>query len=229
MATIGERIFVLGGSKKYVSLANEEIVRYIGTDWTSIRIGLLVALNTDGTNNISGRLGIGVCAGDTNPLMNPTSTDLFVGHRTLSGSSTWTYNANSGNPYFSQSAFYGLRREGTTDTTAGVGNTTHYITTVDGGSIQRRSLIFLDLDKSGTTQPFSNATTQFGIDLDYAALVEGLEYPSTSLRVQDNLLQAQASQSLGFGTPESLDHIDIAWSGVDQALEIYALGVWRKS
>jgi hypothetical protein len=230
MPQIGERIFVLGGNKKYCALTNEEIVRYIGTDWTSIRIGLLAAINTDGTNNITGRLAVGVCSGSTNPVMAATTT-LFCGMRNLSSAGAYVYNANAGFPYFSNGITYGLRRVGNTDTTAGVGNTNMFVTT-NTGSLQRRSLIYVDLNKIGANseQTWTNNTTQFGIDFNYSHFLEGLEYPGNPV-VQNTSLFGNTIQTLSSFSeaPGPLDHVDIAWSGLSQAFEIYAFGVWRKA
>lgn len=228
MPQIGERIFVLGGSDKYCALTNEELIRPIGTDWSALRIGLMVALNTDGTNNITGRLAIGVCSGNTNPVGN-SNTTLFCGTRTLSPG-TWTYNANSGNPYFSSGAQYGLRRVGASDTTAGISNTNMFIAT-NTGSVQRRSLIFVDVAKAGSEQPFCTNTTQIASDYSFASFLEGLEYPSSgNLTIQNIALAVQTSQTISFDqTPGLLDHVDVQWTGASQALEIYAWGVWRKS
>jgi hypothetical protein len=226
MPQIGERIFVQGGNQKYCGLTNEELIRYIGTDWTSLRIGLLCAMNLNGTSTVAGRLAIGVCSGSTNP-MGAASTTLFCGMLTQGD---LTYNANSGNPYFSQGSAYGLRRVNNTNTTAGVGTTNMYLTSTDG-SLQRRSLVFIDLNKGGSSNVvvFSNPTTQFNIDFSFAHFLEGLEYPSNPA-VQGISLQSTSAQTVSFSeTPGSLDHVDVRWSGLSQALEIYAWGVWRKS
>lgn len=227
MPQIGQRIFVLGGTKQYCSLLNNELIRYVGTDWTSLRIGMAVALETDGTNGIVGRLGIGVCSGNTNPL-GSSNTTLFCGTRTLTPS-TWSYNANSGNPYFSTGSQYGLRRVGNTDTTAGISVTNLFIAT-NTGSLQRRSLVYVDVSKGGSELPQYTASAQIANDNSFENFLEGLEYASSGITIQNVALTASTAQGISFNeAPGPLDHVDIQWTGTAQALEIYAWGVWRRS
>src|SRR5664279_1558518 len=103
MANIGSGTFNLIGDK-YLTLANEEFVRTlaIGSDWTRLRLGLLLALSTDGTSDLQGAdLVWGLCAGKTNPF-GAASTTNFLGMKfgTSFGPELLTYNANAGNPYF---------------------------------------------------------------------------------------------------------------------------------
>jgi hypothetical protein len=227
MPQIGSRVFVAGGAKQYCSLLNDELIRYIGTDWSSLRIGLLCALGTDGVNNITGRLAIGVCSGNTNPV-GSSNTTLFVGTRTLSPG-TWTYNANAGNPYFSTGSQYALRRVGASDTTAGVSVTNLFIAT-NTGSLQRRSMVFVDVAKAGTETPQYTASAQIANDNTFTNWLEGLEYANSGITVQNVALTSSSQQSISFDqTPGQLDYVDVQWTGAAQALEIYAWGVWRRS
>lgn len=228
MPQIGQRIFVAGGADNYCSLANEELIRYIGSDWTSIRIGMMAALNTNGVANITGRLAVGVCSGNTRPVGNAATT-LFVGNRTLVGSPTWTYNANAGNPYFSQSAQSGLRRVAGVDTTLSVGVTNFFIAS-NNGSLQRRSLIYADLIKTAGETPFCTPVAQMALDNSFSNFLEGLEYAGATPTVQNVAMTAATQQATSFDeTPGLLDHVDVQWTGVTEALEIYAWGVWRRA
>lgn len=227
MPQIGSRVFVAGGTKQYCSLLNDELVRYIGSDWTSLRIGLLVAMQENGVSSVSGRLGIGVCSGNTNPL-GAASTTLFCGTRSLSPS-TWAFNANAGNPYFSSGVQYGLRRVGNTDTTAGLSVTNLFIAS-NGGSLQRRSLVYVDVSKAGTELPQYTASAQMANDNTFTNFLEGLEYAGSTLTIQNVALTSSTQQGITFDqTPGLLDHVDVQWTGAAQALEIYAWGVWRRS
>lgn len=236
MPFISSRLFVAGGTKKCITLLNEEHVRYIGSDWTGIRIGMLCALTENGVSNITGRLAMGVCSGQTNPVGNATSTTGFVGYRSLSPS-TWTYTANSGDPYYASGIFYGLRRVNNTDTTYGIGSTNlSIVSTAPGnGSLQRRSLIYVDLNKAnGGGIVAYTANAQFGADYSVGDFLMGLEYSSVGQTpvIRGTSLQGSSSQTIDLSPPSAgnvFDCLDIHWSGTSQALEIYALGVYRKS
>jgi hypothetical protein len=235
MPFISSRIFVAGGTKKLMTLQNEEHVRFIGTDWTTLRIGMLCAIQDNAGANVTGRLGIGVCAGQTNPLGNPTNTTNFFGSRNLSGAgATWTYTANSGDPYFANGSFYGLMRQGNVDTTAGVATTNiNIVTTALGnGSLQRRSLVIVDISKGGT-QAFYTGTAQFNADYMVGDFLSCLEASNVFVTPTFRAITLTASTSqapAGFNqTPGLLDCLDIHWTGTAQAFEIYALGVFRKT
>lgn len=229
MASIGSRVFVSGGTKKYLTLTNEEHVRFIGTDWNSVRIGLLVALNTNGVADLTGRFGVGLCNGQTNPSgTNPTTN--FVGYKT-NAPGTWTYTANTGNPYFLGQQFYGLRRAGNVDVTSTAGGTNMLITTVTGGAIQRRSLVYVDINRNSTQKSYSTSSAQFTNDFSYADFLAGLEYGQVNTTpVIRTLTMASASSQtvLVDETTGVFNSVDIIWTGL-QAMEIYALGVYRKT
>lgn len=230
MAFINQRSFVSGGTKKLLSLLNEEHVRYIGTDWTSIRIGLLCAIVDNAGANVAGRLAVGVCSGQTNPCgVNPTTN--FAGARVLSGNN-WVYTANSGDPYFAQGAFYGLRRVANVDTTAGIANTTiNIVTTAPGnGGLQRRSLLLVDISKTNSEQPFCTQTTQFANDFSYIDLLAAMDWGSTGATVRNLALGGATAQTISLDqTPGVYDNVDIHWTGTAQAFEIYALAIYRRS
>lgn len=231
MAFIQSRTFVLGGAKKLLSLTNEEIVRNIGTDWTSVRIGILCAIVDNAGGNVTGRLNIGVCSGQTNPC-GVASTTNFAGARTLSGGQTWTYVANSGNPYFTNGSFYGLRRVGNSDTTAGVANTSlNIVTTAPGtGGLQRRSLVMVDISKAGSELPYCTQTTQFGQDYSYVDFLAALDWQNSTPTTGGQAMGPLTSQAISLDeTPGAYNNVDIGWTGTAQALEIYALGIYRRS
>lgn len=229
MPQIGQRAFVLGGNKKYASLVNNELIRYIGSDWLTLRVGILCAMGTDGTNNLTNTtLALGVCSGNTNPVgTNPTTA--FSGMRGIIQANNFTYTANSGNPYFNMGLMYGLRRVNNTDTTAGIGNTTAYFAT-NTGSVQRRSLFFIDLARSGSVISFATNTGQLAQDFDFEDFLEALEYPSNPVAQNSNLFAA-SSQSINVGDANGpLDHVDLCWkNALNVPLEIYAWGAWRKT
>jgi hypothetical protein len=234
MPFISSRIFVAGGTKKLMSLLNEEHVRFIGTNWTTIRIGVLCALQDNSGANVTGRLGIGVCSGQTNPL-GSTNTTNFVGFRHIVGVPTQTFTANAGDAYFTNASFFSLLRQGNTDTPVGLSTTTlNIVSTAPGnGALQRRSLIMLDISKTtGAVQPFYTATNQFNADYTVGDMIACMEYSAAfqTPAFRGITLTASTSQTPGFSQVAGLyDCLDIHWSGTAQALEIYGLGVIRKS
>jgi hypothetical protein len=230
MAFISSRVFVAGGTKKLLSLTNEEFVRYIGTDWTTIRIGLLCAIVDNAGGTVVGRLAVGVCSGQTNPCgVNPTTN--FAGARVLNGSN-WTYNANAGDPYFSNGSFYGLRRVANVDTTAGIANTTvNIVTTAPGnGGLQRRSLLLVDISKAGSEIPYFTQSTQVANDFTYVDFLAALDWQPVTPIIRNLTMGVATSQAVSLDpTPGAYDNVDIHWTGTAQALEIYALGIYRRS
>jgi hypothetical protein len=233
MPFISSRIFVAGGTKKLITLQNEEHVRYIGSDWLGLRIGILCALTDNAGGNVVGRLGIGACSGQTNPLGNPTNTTNFIGFRNLSPT-TWTYTANSGDPYFTSGTFYGLNRAGNTDTTAGVGSTNvNIVTTAPGnGGLQRRSLIIVDLNRTtGNINSFYTSTAQFNADYTVGDLLMAVENNAINNTpvFRGTTMSAGTQQNIGMSpVPGAFDSVDVHWSGTAQALEIYGMAVYRK-
>ena len=144
MANIGSRLFNLLADK-YLTLANEEWVRTlaIGNDWNKLRLGLLLAVTPDGTNNLGGTaLMLGVCSGKTHPY-GAASTTNFVGaglHGSTPGgpTGTLTYVAGAGNPYFTSGGSSTASRVGG-DLVGGAGAATPFVLTANTGSTQRRS------------------------------------------------------------------------------------------
>jgi hypothetical protein len=233
MPFISSRIFVAGGTKKLMTLQNEEHVRYIGSDWLGLRIGILCALTDNAGGNVSGRLGIGVCSGQMNPLGNPTNTTNFTGFRNLSPA-TWTYTANSGDPYFTTGSFYALNRVGNSDTTAGIGGTNvNMVTTAPGnGGLQRRSMIIVDLNRTnGAANSFYTSTAQFNADYSVGDFLMAMEYSTINQTpvFRGITMSAGSQQTIGMSfVPGALDSVDVHWSGASQALEIYGMAVYRK-
>ena len=234
MASIGSRTFNLIGDK-YLTLANEEFVRTlaIGSDWNKLRLGLLLALSTDGTNNLQGTdLVWGLCAGKTNPF-GAASTTNFLGMKFGAYDTTevMTYNANSGNPYFWTNRGMMKKVGATRSLLFGAALEFHRLAT-NTGTLQRRSAHFMEIAKGSpnfTVTVWSMPLTGMAKDFTPAHLLEGLEQPSTIL---------VNGEALGVGTPwttafdqvaGALDTVDLYWNKAAFPLEIYALAAYRLS
>jgi hypothetical protein len=156
MAIIYQETFSDGPDKGLV-LSNEEWGRalQIGSDWTRIRMGMLVAMEPDGVNNISGaqfRLGFSTAANDH---LGSLSAKLWYGAVLNGGSSTinyaggsYTYTANSNNSYFATANLPRVRAlNGALSGSSNSG--TYYIPTLNNN--KRRAAICIGLKKSSTT------------------------------------------------------------------------------
>lgn len=236
MASIGSRIFNLTPDK-YVSLANEELVRTLamGTDWTKLHIGVLLAVTPDGTNNLaSAALMLGLCSGTTQPY-GAASTTNFVGaafHASTPGatSGTLSYVANSGNPVFSVTGTWPLTRVGTALGSA-TGSATGLMLTANTGATQRRSPLYLDITKGSpnyTVGRWTPATSQ-------GQFLSGDCTPGELLNVLENTtptwlgisLSSTSSTLAASEATGAFDSVDLFWNKAGFPLEIYALAVAR--
>ena len=238
MATIGSRLFNLVADK-YGTLANEEFARTlaIGTDWNKIRLGLLLAVPLDGTNNLPGTaLMLGVCSGKTNPY-GAASTTNFVGaalHGSTGGvtTGTLTYSAGSGNPYFSSGGFWPAVRVGV-DLTSGTGVAAAFVLTSNAGSTQRRSPLYVDIQKGSPNYTITRWAPSTGQgqfqsgDCSSAEFLASLELPTpTWLGIN---LTSSAGTVAASETPGALDTVDVFWNKSAFPLEVYALAAYRMS
>lgn len=231
MSNIGQRVFVLGGNQLYMTLANEEYVRTlsIGSNWTKIRIGMFHAFTPDGTNNLTGvTLTLGICSGTVNPF-GAASTTNWVG-ACLNGSvlGGLTYNANSGNPYFSGSGNVSFgKRVGNTNTLTAPGGA--FTGSTNTGAIQRRTPIYVDITKGNpnyTVSSFNCPPANFAQEFTFANFMDAMEQTSASV----GGVSFNASNSQTVATSEvagTLDTLDILWNKSLFPIEIYAIAVYR--
>lgn len=157
MATIGQRQFQ-DGAHKYLSIGNEEWSRTLkfGNRWRCLRILTRMAVTPNGTGTLSGtRLVIGVgfttLSGRT---YNAVNTMNFVGiahmHTNQVAGQDWTYTANSGNPYYTQSTTNGgffHKYDGVVSNTSC--NNGLSIMHTNTGTVQRRTMIGNQIWKPG--------------------------------------------------------------------------------
>jgi hypothetical protein len=244
MATIGSRTFNLIGDK-YLSLANEEYLRQlsIGSNWNKLRLGAMVALAPNGTSNLVGcSLMLGLCSAAT-PFANTTgyaaaSTGNFLGIDVVTdngggtGPGTFTYNAGTGNPFFS-CVFSGARRRVATTSTFAVTNSYSPAIAQTNGSLQRRSVLLLEITKGSpnySLKIFTNNAAQAEMDFTTAHFLDGLEQSGTPIingqtMVQNSgLVTIACSESTGV-----FDTVNLFWNKSAFPIEVYALAAFRMS
>jgi len=238
MATIGQRLFV-SLQKKYLTLANEEFVRTlgIGTNWTKLRLGILWAITPDGTNALpSSAIVLGLCSGKTNPY-GAANTTNFVGaelHTNAPNSTTGslTYSVISGQPWYTSSGSWPATRVGATISSAsGQGNT--FLIATNTGSIQRRSPLFVDIQKGSPNYtitrwlPQSSTTAYQTADMSPAEFLSSLEL-ATPTWVNIALTGSVGTIATSEG-PGVFDTFDFFWNKSLFPAEIYAVAVYRFS
>lgn len=155
MSDIIERTFS-AGADKCLTLDNREYARkmLIGSDWNRIRIGALVSLTPNGTSNLSAiKFVMGACSGITNPFSAGSTTNFIgasIGADDPASGNTFSYNAGSGNPYFTSSSTTGkaVKRVGATNTlSASRFNSNSCYLPSNSGSVQRRWPVFVEITK----------------------------------------------------------------------------------
>lgn len=232
MATIGVRSFNLI-EDKYLALGNEEYVRTLalGSNWSRLRLGLLAALTPEGTSDLQGTQFVwGLCAGRTNPF-GAESTTNFLGLKVGINATgdVLTYNANSGNPYFWAGRSV-MKKVGATRTVANVNGTEFHRVAAATGTLQRRSLLLLEIAKgspSFTVTVWNLAVTGVSKDFTPAHLLEALEQPA-SVVVNGETLGTGAVSTVAFDeTAGALDTLDVHWNKAAFPLEVYALAAYR--
>lgn len=235
---------------KYLTIGNEEYLRKlaIGNNWNSLRIGAMLAITPDGTNNITGcKLMIGVCSANATfantagysaaSTTNYIGADLYCPGNTGTPE-TATYQAGSGNPYFyCANGTYGVptsirRRVATTDTFATIGgNAQRPIAAAGVGSTLRRTPIYVDIIKGSPNYTVNvwncqqgNSATDFG----HTHFLTGFE---TSTPVLNGVTFTQITGSPGvIACSESagnFDTVSLFWNRDSFPLEVYAIGVRR--
>lgn len=229
MSIVAQRVFVLGGNTTYMTLANEEFVRplSISNNWTKLRLGLLMAVTPDGTNNLSTVLfSLGICSGQANPNGSSNTTN-WVGAFINSGGSL-TYTANSGNPYFGcQLTNFGKRVVNTNTLSAPGGAGTLGTNT---GTIQRRTPWYVDITKGSPNYTFQSfASSNLSVDYPFYSFLDGMEQASGAT-INGVAFNASNSTTVAVSEgPGIFDTFDVLWNKSQFPLEIYAMAVYRQA
>lgn len=246
MAQIVERIFTYVPARG-LSLGGEQWSRALalGNQWSRIRMGFLGLIRGNVTTQgfllmgmSNGQLGGGTAVG------NNAIGASFAGS-TITGASTWSYNSNSGSPYYGSSGNGKVFRRYPrypgafgpslmTETAASISNVNIPAAPVDSQAFPnyalRRAPLYFDITRevggagTATVTVYGCPVSQMGLDLRPDHFLEGLDNPATptlfgtAMTVLINTT-LPVSDMLG-----GLDSFFIQWARAATPLEIYALG-----
>ncbi len=241
MAIIGTRAFNLI-EDKYLTLGNEEYLRplSIGNNWSKLRLGLMLALPPNGTSNLTGcSLVVGVCSAaspfNTTGGYAAASTRNFVGVDVATDGSggaalgTLSYNAGSGNPYYSTTYSGARRRVGTTDTFVAATTLTHAVAQ-NTGTLQRRTLLYVEIAKGSpnyTVKYYAANGTLAMLDFAERDLLDGLEQAGTPVVNTQTMFASSAMAVACDETAGVFDTVNLFWNRTTYPLEVYALAAFR--
>ncbi len=250
MATIASRSFVLTPTTdKYLTLAGEEYLRKltIGNTWNVLRIGVMVAITPDGTNNLtSPKLLVGVCSANATFAntagYTAASTTNYIGAdfyaRGDTGAAvTATYNAGGGNPYFYASdGTYGVptatrRRVAAVETVSVIGgNSQRRIAVAGTATVVRRTAMYVDITKGS---PNYTVDTWGAIDIsgtDYSYTHFQLGFETTTPVLNGVTFSKQAGTAIACSEVAGIfDTISVHWNRSSFPMEVYAIGARRIS
>jgi hypothetical protein len=245
MAFIYEETFQ-DGTDKALTIRNEEFGRVleIGTDWTTLYVGIMMSIEPSGSNNISNAsLRIGMSPSATDHIGNATPQMWYgiqVGTNTSNiGGSTFTYNVGSGNPVYTGDGIVRMRMiTGSFSAALNVGSPTIPIHT---GSVLRKWPIVVRFAKSGT-----NINVNGYVLNGYTSAANAAKYFSTQdfLTALDDVtstgspsLSGSAMTSIGNTNFSYTDHtasygeltsVHVGWNKSFQDLRIWSIAVSRK-
>lgn len=234
-AYVPDKILKLGGATFLRPLGGPNLP----AAWERIRLGFLGAVTPNGTSNINDVFCLlGLCAGQTNPGSAYVTSNFIgaslVGLPTPAGTTrTLTYNAGSGNPYFTATQGVAIHKLDTTNIETSAAFTTGlFIPVAATGFYNRRGIVILDITRpaggSGgltinvyATITVATITSDLRPDHLFAALdqpgvpnVRGLAFTT--------ILNTTAIRYSPVGG--EVDTFELHWSNVTFPLEVSALG-----
>jgi hypothetical protein len=236
MAVIGQRTFT-DGVDQYVALTNESLVRPLamGTNWTTIRIAFLCAIDSQEAASFTGaQMSFGVSCGTTNPYSaNTTTHSLLITSQYNGYLGTFTYNAGSGNPYFTGNGWGAIRKVGTTQTFTAGNNATQYYPAAGTGT-PRRMIVTATIQRNYLANQYliyyTVVTPVATLSFTQAHLIQALDQTSTSATIVINgaSFTAGALVPTVFESAGLFDTLEIYWNK-QIPFEIYGYGVTRCS
>ena len=242
MATIIQETFN-ALPKHGLRLTQEEYVRPLGfgSNWTKLRIGVLLAIVDTGGTLTTVNFAVGVCSGTAGFGSASTTHAVVLAFDTPPGSN-YTYNAGSGYPYYAQGVGNKfVRRVGSTNTVVNgqAGQPCFYSL---GGTL-RAGPVIVEMAKLGGgvvgCYAYSATAASSYNHYDLQSLMEIMEQPygqtaNVTVTRLDTSARVQGGPTGGATTDlttvdESagvLDHVNISWNH-SNGLEIYAIAVSR--
>lgn len=239
---IGQRVFAFDGTRNFLSLQASEIFRKlaIGNNWNRLRIGILCGIGGTSGSVLGADMAVGVC---TYSSANPAglfgyNTTNWVGMRFDNGFGfdTNTYNGGA-NPYFTSPTYAAVAKVGRTITTGNQGSGSLFYAATTGTTLQRRSIISVDIIKGSPTYSFniwgSLSAGTVVVDWNYNNLVEYVQQllaGSNGGLIGPTALVSFSAVNFGVTASETagpLDSICISWRNYFIPLELYAVAVYR--
>jgi hypothetical protein len=218
------------GEDRGLELANADWVRKFswGNQWNRIRLGMHYTVTPNGTSNITNCiLAFGICNGTDKPF--GSTPDNWIGWRNpTSGTGTFQYNANAGNPYYGftgrgrfTSIQSGSELAGTNLTTAGITISKPYTV-----SPPKRAFILLDIAKGSAAYTFNlwsqEQTSLAAIDIPPwrfgQQMTQFQAATDTNFTTISNSATVTANESTG-----DLDCMNVYWNEPTYPFRIHAL------
>lgn len=147
----------------------------------------------------------------------------------------WTYNANSGNPYYSTTSYNGVVRIGTTTYASGISSSVDSRIPISDVANPRRGLFIVDITKSATSWSFGqwcDTAAQTATDYNMTDLYNACEQVAANPVVRGVTLSAGVTVTVtGSGYSETtngyLNTMNLFWNRIAYPLEIYGLTVYE--
>src|ERR1041385_4377365 len=232
---------ISGSVDNRAKLANSNIARtwssYVGTNWTTIRIGCRLSITDSGANIISTpRFAFGICSGTSNIFMDATTTHFFG---IVSYNATWTRTTSPvkymlGNGSYFDSGIAAAKRIGSTLTTDAFSNSpfpgaTYLFDSADGNG--NRVVLFLDITKGSpnfSIKPFYYKGGGTPVDVSTDTFLANMEYTSPAI-TGHAIGNETKTMAIDEATNCYFNAVNIAWDRTTPAIEISDVAVVRFS
>jgi len=234
-ASIIQRVFTVGKEKALV-LRGDEYYKPtgLGTNWTRLRIGLTYAFAGDIPNNLNNvAFFIGMCVHNRPYTINTGHCVGWVAPSLGSGGgAALTYNANSGNPYYSSSGFNAVSRINTVLLTSATGGSNIFVPTITGSALTRRAVSILDITKTNATTTtlvmYQSVLAHMSLELTDGDMYNAIEQIGTTPVLRDSSMQASGINALLYTeVAPGLDSVNIYWPKWSFPMEIYNIAVYQ--
>lgn len=224
MAEIGQQLFAIDGTRNFLRLYKEEFVRpFVAPPWTArLRLAVMVQITDTGGNfSAPDHSFFGLCQGTSRPYGD--ATPLRVCGTRIRNTSTWTYNAGSGNPYYSGLTLDSIRILNGAVTTSSMSSSANGVYTTTSGTA-RRSLIIVDVLDGSQIYFKTEATVGTALDFNLFNFLEATEALTPSYAFNGSTTQSFTS-NVGAVT-SLLDTVNIYWGTGSVPLLVYGMAVY---